>query len=323
MDVLLALAADLQERGGEIFEHSRVREVHSGSESTVVTEHGHVRAEHVVLATGMPILDRAAYFARLEPLRSYSLAFTVPGTVPHGMYLSADSTVRSLRTAPTAAGTQLLVGGNGHVVGRHGSTQSLVDDLIEWTQRYFPGAEPTHAWSAQDYQPIDGLPYVGPLTPGNENISVATGYDKWGMTNAVAAGLLLSRRILGDASTPWAGALQSWRRHEITGLPTVAMLNAQVAWNLARGWIAPLLQHGDHPALAEGAGRVERHLPRPVGRCTVDGVTHQVSAVCPHLGGIVRWNDAERSWDCPLHGSRFAADGTVLEGPATLGLSQP
>jgi len=323
MDVLLILAADLQEHGGVIFEHTRVLQVHSGAEPTVLTEHGDVQAGHVVLATGMPILDRAGYFARLQPLRSYSVAFTVPGSVPTGMYLSADATVRSLRTAPTDAGTQLLVGGNGHVVGRHGSTQALVEDLTRWTQRHFPGAEPTHAWSAQDYRSLDGLPYVGPLTAGNEQILIATGYDKWGMTNAVAAGLMLSRRVLGAADTPWAKALQSWRLQELTGLPTAAMLNTKVAWNLAHGWIAPLLQHAERPTPTDGVGYVERHLPRPVGRCTVDGVTHTVSAVCPHLGGIVRWNDAERSWDCPLHGSRFTADGTVLEGPTTQGLSAP
>ncbi len=321
LDVLLALATDLQEHGGVIFEDTRVRTVrnHADALSTVVTEHGDVLAEHVVLATGIPVLDRAGYFARLEPLRSYALAFTVPGPVPTGMYLSADATTRSLRTVLTAAGTRLLVGGNGHTVGRHGSTRALVDDLRSWTERYFPGAELTHSWSAQDYEAIDGLPYVGPLTPGNDRIFIATGYGKWGMTNAVAAGLALARRILGDASTPWARALESWRIQEIAGLPTAAMLNAKVAWNLANGWIRPLLGGGQEEP-EEGEGRVERHLPQPIARCTVNGVTHAVSAVCPHLRGVVRWNDAELSWDCPLHGSRFSASGEVLEGPATRGL---
>lgn len=321
MDVLLALAADLVERGGVIFERTRVQQVHSDAGMTVVTEHGAVRAGHVVLATGTPVLDRAGYFARLEPLRSYCLAFTVPGAVPTGMCLSADAVTRSLRTARTDRGEQLLVGGNGHVVGRGGSTRALVEDLRRWTEDHFPGAELTHSWSAQDYRSIDGLPYVGPLTPRNEQVLIATGYDKWGMTNAVAAGLALVRRVLGEANTPWAAALQSWRVRELSGLPTFATLNAKVAWNLGQGWVAPWVQRGQPPVPAEGEGWVESHLPQPVATCTVDGVTHRVSAVCPHLMGVVRWNDAERSWDCPLHGSRFDADGAVLEGPATHGLS--
>ncbi|WP_127782084.1 FAD-dependent oxidoreductase [Rhodococcus sp. X156] len=326
MDVLLALAAELRELGADIFENTRVTEVHPSEETTVVTEHGDVRADRVVLATGMPILDRAGYFARLEPLRSYCLAFTVPGPIPTGMYLSADATTRSLRTAPTFRGRRtrtprLIVGGNGHVVGRVTSEQAMVDDLRSWTEEHFPGARLTHWWSAQDYESIDGLPYVGPLTPGDERVLIATGFDKWGMTNAVAAALSLSKRVLGEQSTPWARVLDSWRLHELVGFPKGASLNAKVGWNLAEGWIKPLLSPGSVEQPAEGHGEVRRNLPAPVAVCTVDGTTHTVSAMCPHLGGIVSWNDAERSWDCPLHGSRFAADGTVLEGPSTSGLT--
>lgn len=319
LGVLAALARDLLARGGLIAEHSRVREIHPGAVSRVVTDRGTVSADRVVLATGTPIMDRGGFFARLEPLRSYASAFRVPGAVPAGMYLSADQPSRSIRSVPTADGDLLLTGGNGHVVGRHTPTSELVADLTGWTEQHWPGAVRTHVWSAQDYRSAHELPYAGPLTPGNDRVFVATGYDKWGMTNAVAAALALSSQLLGG-HTEWATVLQTWTTQEATGALSAAKLNTQVAVKLTSGWVRPLLSPADRLDPAEGSGRVERHGVAPVAVCTVDGRTVRRSAVCTHLHGIVSWNDAERSWDCPLHGSRFAADGAVLEGPATADL---
>lgn len=322
MDVLGALVADAVTHGAVLFEHTRVSTVRSGRpDHVVVTDRGDVSAGHVVLATGTPILDRGGYFARLEPQRSYAAVFTVPGAVPTGMYLSADSPSRSVRTVPSAQGELLLIGGNGHVVGRHSSPASLVDDLTTWTEQSFPGAERTHWWSAQDYESLDGLPYVGPLLPGQDRVLIATGYAKWGMTNAVAAALALSSDIL-EGNMPWAHAIRSWRAHEVGGLPRGAKLNGTVGVRMAEGWLKAALHSEQAEAPTEGQGRVERHGAEPVAVCTVDGATHELSAICPHLKGVVTWNDAELSWDCPLHGSRFTADGDVIEGPSTSGLSR-
>jgi len=316
MDVLTALAQDVLSRGGTIVEGSRVRQIHPGKVSTVVTDTGTVRADRIVLATGIPIMDRGGFFARLEPLRSYVATFRPAGSIPEGMYLSADSPSRSVRSVPTTDGELLMTGGNGHVVGRQSPTSELVRDLQAWTGKHWPGAELTHSWSAQDYHSMHELPYAGPLTPGHDRILVATGYDKWGMTNAVAAALSLTGQLLGG-HIEWASALQSWTTKELTGALPAAKLNAEVAGHLAAGWLKPLLSKPDRLDPAEGSGRVERGGVTPVAVCTVDGRTQRRSAVCTHLHGLVSWNDAERSWDCPLHGSRFAADGSVLEGPAT------
>ncbi|MEE6273960.1 FAD-dependent oxidoreductase [Georgenia sp. MJ206] len=319
MDVLVQLARDVIEHGGEIYGGSRVVDVASGKPCTVHTEDGTVRADRVVLATGIPVLDRGGFFAGLEPQRSYALAFAVPGTVPTGMYLSADSPTRSLRTAPGADGELLLVGGSGHTVGRAESPRGHVEELMAWTTEHFPGAELTHSWSAQDYRPVDDLPVVGPLTATNDRILVATGYDKWGMTSAVAMSLALSAQLLGG-SIPWAHSLRSWRSGALRGAASAVRLNAEVAARLATDWAKPRPHSRPGVRPPEGEGRVELDGVRPVATSTVDGTTRRHSAVCPHLGGILSWNDAERSWDCPLHGSRFAADGSVLEGPALCGL---
>ncbi|WP_067660901.1 FAD-dependent oxidoreductase [Nocardia harenae] len=320
MELLAALALDVEAAGAPIFENTRVRGVHRAQgEVTVDTEHGPVSAETVVLATGIPILDRGGFFARLGAQRSYLAAFAVAGPITRDMFLSAGQPTRSLRYTPSARGDLLLVGGNGHPVGRTGSEQAAVDDLVDWTRRWYPGAVPLHTWSAQDYLPIGELPYAGPLLPGEHRILTGTGYAKWGLTNGVAAALALAGRISGG--TPeWAAALDSWRRDEVRALPAAAKANAEVGAHLTTGWLRTLRGGPEEPP-AEGEGRVQRSGVRPAAVCTTGGATHRVSAVCPHLYGIVRWNDAEKSWDCPLHGSRFAADGTLIEGPATSDLT--
>lgn len=290
MPFLDALITELIERGGRLVTGRRVHAAapddgrvrlqvrrHDGSEETA-------DADQCVLATGIPILDRGGYFARLEPSRSYCVSFSLPTAPPRPMMLSADSPTRSLRYAKVDGSEQLIVGGASHVVGRNDSTRSSYAELVGWTTRHFPGAQVTHRWSAQDYIPVDGLPYVGPLLPGSDRLFVATGFAKWGMTNGVAAALLLSKRILGGQLGEWAPAFDSWSPHELSGLPTALKLNLEVGWHMAGGWAA-----------------------KPCSK----------APVCTHLGGVLAWNDAEQSWDCPLHGSRFAADGRVLEGPAT------
>ncbi|SUD49085.1 Gamma-glutamylputrescine oxidoreductase [Nocardia otitidiscaviarum] len=198
MDAIAALARDLAARGVPVFEHTRVRGLRrEGDRQTLDTEHGDLSAHTVVLATGTPILDRGGFFARLEPQRSYAAAFTVPGDFPTGMYISADAPVRTLRPIPTDRGDLLLVGGTGHGVGRTERARAHADDVVRWTQRHFPGAEPVFRWSAQDYHPIAELPYVGPLLPWNDRVLVATGFAKWGLTNGVAAARALVGRLTG------------------------------------------------------------------------------------------------------------------------------
>ncbi|UOQ59423.1 FAD-dependent oxidoreductase [Leucobacter rhizosphaerae] len=318
MDVLRTLADDVRRHGGTIVERTRVTGVRSGSPATVETSGGELFASIVVLATGTPILDRGLAFAKLRPLRSYAQAFRVPAEsqpIPRGMYLSIDEPSRSLRTAPLADGEALVVGGNGHPVGRERDTAAKVADLEAWTQRHFPGAVRTHAWSAQDYEPIHRVPYVGWLPRSGRTVAYATGYNKWGMTNAVAAALSLAAEVL-EGQMPWAETLRD-RATTVRDLASGAALSAEVGGELAQGWVSAELHPLPEDPPAEGEGVVgNRHLT-PAAVSTVDGRVCTVSATCPHLGGIVTWNSAERSWDCPLHGSRFDAAGRLLEGPAT------
>ena len=327
MDLLDSLVVELLEHGGRLVERARVRSVSTrGGDGVRVRVNDEsqqdvdVHAQQLVLATGIPILDRGGYFARLKPARSYCMAYKVPGNITRPMMISADSPTRSVRYAPVQDGELLIVGGAGHTVGREKSPSKALEELSSWTRKHYPGAVQTHFWSAQDYTPIDELPYVGPILPNVESIFVASGFNKWGMTNGPAAALALSSRILGGRMD-WARAFASWSRHELAGLSTALQANLEVGFNLGKGWITPATRWNNRSPQGDEGGVVSGPPWHLEARSRVDGVEHTVSPVCPHLGGIVNWNDADKAWECPLHGSRFAPDGTVLEGPATTDLT--
>jgi glycine/D-amino acid oxidase-like deaminating enzyme/nitrite reductase/ring-hydroxylating ferredoxin subunit len=318
MDVLEALASDFRAHGGVLLEGVRARNVGRGMRLTVIAGAGVVRADHVVLATGVPILDRGLYFAKLKATQSYAAALRVPSStsVPAGMYLSAESPGRSLRSYPTDARELLLVGGNGHQVGREPSPRRRLEELLDWARHHFPGSEATHTWSGEDYQAANLMPFFGKLPRGGGRIFFATGYNKWGMSNGIAASLAISAEILGG-QLHWADTIHR-RATSPAGAAAAITLNADVAKTLAESYAKVALAKPDGRTVpAEGNGTVVRQARKPVAVSTVDGVTCRLSAVCTHLGGLLSWNDAEKSWDCPLHGSRFSPAGQVLQGPAT------
>lgn len=323
MPLLDKLIEELGRRGGKLVEEARVRSVaqrRGRVRLSVDTRAGEVDVDagQCVLATGIPILDRGGFFARLKPSRSYAFAFQVPGQITRPMFLSAGSPTRSVRYAPVGGGERLVVAGAGHTVGRK-SPHAELDELTSWAQQHFPGATVTQRWSAQDYTPVDQLPYVGPILPNSENIFLASGFNKWGLTGGVAAALILSSRILGGRMD-WARAFAAWSPHELSGLTTALQANLAVGFHLTKGWLAPVVRSPGH--VSDGDGVVSGPPWHLQATSTVGDVHQQVSPVCPHLGGIVNWNDVDKSWDCPLHGSRFAPDGTLLEGPATRGLTR-
>lgn len=312
MTVLAALAAELREHGGRIIEGARVVGASYGRKPHVKLRGGlTVEGSEIILATGTPILDRGLYFAKLEPHRSYALALEHPDP-PAAMYLSAGSPTTSVRDAVRPDGSRLLLtGGFGHTVGRAASEAKHVAGLREWTARYFPDARETHAWGAQDYTSHDGIPYIGKLPRGAGSIYVLTGYDKWGMSNAVAASLDVAAQILGG-HIPWARTLG----HRVTRPKAAARLvgiNVGVGIAAVDAIAGALVRSKSTVPATREADVAEGEIVPPVDaseRC-------ELLPVCTHLGGRLRWNDAEQSWDCPLHGSRFDPTGEVIEGPAT------
>jgi Rieske Fe-S protein len=172
----------------------------------------------------------------------------------------------------------------------------------------------THGWSTQDYLSVDKVPFVGRLTRRSRHVWVATGFGKWGMTNGTVAATILTDLVLGREN-PWLELFDAKRLAPRAAARKFVSENANVARHFVGDRLRP--PGGSLEALAPGEGTVVRRGARLVAVSRGDdGDLHAVSAVCTHLGCIVAWNPAERSWDCPCHGSRFTASGAVIQGPA-------
>ena len=317
MHLLARLAAEVRERGGRIIEGCRATDIDAGLDSVRVdTARGSVHAERCVIATGTPILDRGLFFARLAPSRTFVSAYALAeGDPPGGMYLSIDDPGFSIRSAWDVNGEPLLmVAGGAHTTGRGGNTASLLAELDTWTHQQFGRADRRYWWAAQDYADVTHLPYAGPVATTHETVLTATGYNKWGLTNGVAAALALTAQLL-DGQLHWADTL---REHHLSlaDATSALSLGTSVGREFVEGWGRVALSGSAEGSLAEGEGRLIRTGTRATAVSRVDGETCALSAVCTHMGGIVAWNAAERTWDCPLHGSRFTARGEVIEGPA-------
>ncbi|MCP2323213.1 glycine/D-amino acid oxidase-like deaminating enzyme/nitrite reductase/ring-hydroxylating ferredoxin subunit [Hamadaea flava] len=315
---LLRLAADLVAHGGMIFERTRVVGLAEDRDCRVTTETGHtVTARDVVVATHYPVFDRGQLMTRLVPHRELVVAGTIADSDdPAGMFITREDDTRSVRTAPFGDGRRLvIVTGEKFALGSSGVTERLWR-LVGWTRRMFDVEEITYHWAAQDNVSTDGLPFVGPLRLGAEHTWVAGGFGGWGMSNGVMASRLLTALITGAAPPPWAGLYTPKRLNLLAEAPSFVKNTAFVAKEFVAGRLRS--SHVDKPAdVAPGQGAVLRVHGQ---RCAVyrddDGAMHAVSATCTHLGCTVGFNDVERTWDCPCHGSRFDVDGAVLHGPA-------
>lgn len=314
-----ALATELLRLGGRLHTRVRVRRVRAASPVAIETGLGEMTAGRVVIATATPFLDRGLYFAKTRALRSALIAFDPAARPPDGLSLGVDGGHRSIAATTGAIDGPggmpfLLVGGAGHRVGSGGEA-ARIDELHDWATRWFPGARAVERWSAQDYESHDAVPFVGRMPRGRGRVWFATGYAKWGLANAAAAAMRISEEIRGDVQRPWIRVIGS-RLTVPADLGRGIAENAGVAGKAVSGWARAETTLLPVDAPPEGQGRVGRHRGLPAGVSTVDGETVRVRAVCPHLGGVLAWNDAECSWDCPLHGSRFTASGRRIEGPA-------
>jgi glycine/D-amino acid oxidase-like deaminating enzyme/nitrite reductase/ring-hydroxylating ferredoxin subunit len=296
---------------GAVYERSRVVAVDEGAPCRVRTDEGEVRAEHVVVAAHAPFLDRGLYFARLLPSRSYCIAARLAsGAPPSGMGISAGSPTRSVRSY----GELLLVGGEAHATGAAEATPQRYRRLETFARSHWDVGDVSYRWSAQDPAHYDRLPVIGPYRLGSARLWVAAGFMKWGMATASFAAGLLTDSITGR-DNPWAAAFTP-SRVSARSLTDVARLAATFGTRLVRDRLQPASTPGES-AIPRGEARVVRDGQ---GRTGVyrddDGRLHAVCLRCTHMGCVVQFNSAERSWDCPCHGSRFDVDGAVLEGPA-------
>jgi glycine/D-amino acid oxidase-like deaminating enzyme/nitrite reductase/ring-hydroxylating ferredoxin subunit len=310
---LLALAERLPGEGSHVFAHTAATGLEQGDPCTVTTEHARVRARDVVIATQMPVFDRGLFFAKAHPYNSYAIAGEVDQSVmPQGMYISTGGSTRSIRTIPDHDKRLLLVGGNGHHVGAKESAALKYEELEKYGHRWWGVSAYPHRWSTHDYVSVDRVPFIGRFTHLSDNVYVATGFGKWGLAAGASAARIISNGILGH-DDPWKDFFDA-KRVNIHQVKESVTENVKVGAHFLLDRV-PTLR--DLSEVAPGAGAVVSSGLSKVAVYRDDsGRLRGVSAVCTHLGCIVRWNDGDRTWDCPCHGSRYDQDGHVLNGPA-------
>ncbi|MEU8227368.1 FAD-dependent oxidoreductase [Kribbella sp. NPDC048915] len=284
------LAAAFTAAGGLIFEHSRVTDVGSkGDRVEARTSSGRtVVADHAVVATLLPIGLIGGYFARTRPNQSHGIAVELPVEAPTAMTISADSPSRSTRPWPGGGPNGLIVVGSGHETGAEEDTDASYRSLVDWVgELWHTKVEPQYRWSAEDFSTPDQLPYVG-KAPGSP-VLIATGMQKWGLSNGTVAAGILRDTVLGRDNR-WSGTFDAGRIGDARAVAKLVQDNLKVGKEFAVGHVRRL---------------------------------HTKAPVCTHLGCPLRWNEGDGTWDCNCHGSRFAADGAVLDGPATKPLALP
>lgn len=322
---LAKLVSEIERLGGKIYENTRAQKILSKDDPVIQTENmSHLSCDKVVVATHYPFNDAdGLYFSRLSVNRSYVIAARISGLIPNGMFISVDAPSRSLRYATGIDGEKLLlIGGDGHAAGKSKSpTMEHYENLAQFGDEHFGITEIPYRWSAQDMTTLDKVPYIGKITAGYDNIFVATGFHKWGMSNGAAAGILLADHILGKAN-PYAELFDPTRT-KLKAVDALSFIkdNSSVAKELVKGKLQSSSKTVEELANGEG-GLVKVGGKKAGGYRDEYGQLHLVDTTCTHMGCETHWNDAERSWDCPCHGSRFSFSGEVLDGPAVKPLNK-
>jgi glycine/D-amino acid oxidase-like deaminating enzyme/nitrite reductase/ring-hydroxylating ferredoxin subunit len=313
---LLALVEKIPGNGSHVFEETRALDVEDGDPCRVKTNGGTLTAKSVVITTHFPFKDPNIYFAAMHPGRSLVLGCRLNTPVPEGTYIGTGEDMHSFRSNPAEDGGEIwMVGGEKFKTGQDGDIEERFKRLETYARARFDVRSIEYRWATQDNFTVDRVPYIGKLSAGSQNLYVATGFCGWGMTNSHVAAMLVTDMIRGREN-PWAEVFDPSRFKPVTSAKDFISENLNVAKEFMADRIeAPELD--DLGKLPAGRGEVVEWKGEKVAIYKDDhGLVYSCSAKCTHMGCIVHWNNAEKSWDCPCHGSRFNFDGRVIQGPA-------
>lgn len=295
---LCAVARELEGENGYIFENTRALGIESGSPVVVKTDKGTIRADNVIQATHYPIIDSPGNLSKkLSQSMSYVLGVRTEEPFPDGMFINAEKPGRSLRSQPVEGGELVLVVGDGHPTGDGRPTSEHYKHLEDWARSIYNVRSIDYRWSTEDVMPQDKVPLIGRLSPENEHIYIATGFRKWGMTTGTAAAMILTDVILGRDS-PWSDVYDPSRSK-----PDLLSVQEETS----------KLEPGQGAIIEKGKEKYAAYRD-PLG------VLYTLNPSCRHMGCQVSWNEAEETWDCPCHGSRYNARGEVILSPSVYGL---
>jgi len=306
-----------------VYTHTHAAKIEGGKSARIETREGQtVTAGAVVVATHSPVNDLLAIHTKQAAYRTFVIGASVPaGSISKGLYWDTAEPFHYVRVSRSSspANDVLIVGGEDHKTGQADDAEARYVRLEQWARARFPMImDIKFRWSGQVMVSIDGLAYIGPNPMDESNVYVATGDSGNGMTHGTIAGILLTDLIQGEKNA-WS-TLYDPSRKTLSALRTFTKENLNVAAQYA-DWATPGDVEKDALIPPRSGAVVRRGFKKIAIYCDDAGLLHERSAVCPHLGGIVAWNDSEKTWDCPCHGSRFDKLGNVLNGPAISNLS--
>lgn len=318
---LAGVAQAIERGGGRIYTGTHARKIHGGANATVETTGGTVSARDIVVATNTPVNDLVVVHTKQAPYMTYVIGARLPrGSVPPVLLWDTGDPYHYIRTQPgiDAEHDLLIVGGEDHKSGQADDIEERQPRLEAWTRERFPMVKDVaYRWAGQVMEPVDGLAFIGHNPLDADNVYAVTGDSGNGMTHGTIAGILLTDLILGRAN-PWKTLYDPGRitlRASGEYVKEAANMAAQYADWVTGGDVDAVEQIDKDSGAVVRRGALKVAVYRDA-----TGALHERSAVCPHLGCIVQWNPAEKTWDCPCHGSRFDRFGDVINGPANVGL---
>lgn len=310
---MVALGEVISDHGIDIFESTRIEEIEEGEVYVLRSGDRKVHAKKVVVATNFPIYDKGLFFLRMHQMRSYAIAAQLHAPLPKGMYLGVDGDGLTFRPYTLGEKQWLICGGQDRVTGDMRESEDPFAALEQTVKNHFSVKSFDYKWAAQDTMPIDKIPCIGKM-PMAENMYVATGFGEWGMTTSIVAAKIISDAIMGNANE-WQ---QLYSPARFKPQASFDGISSQVS-HVVKGFGSYLhkTEHFNQQNLSVGEGKIVDHNGEKIAvHKDEENAIHAVSAKCTHMGCMVHWNGAEKSWDCPCHGSRFGIDGEILNSPA-------
>lgn len=313
--------------GGRIYTETHATKIEGGDVARIETREGPVvTAGAVVVATNSPVNDLLAIHTKQVAYRTFVIGADVArGSIPKALYWDTEEPYHYVRlhspishASPQPENDVLMVGGEDHKTGQADDAESRYAGLEDWARSRFPIiGDVRFRWSGQVVEPVDGLAFIGHNPLDRANVYVATGFSGNGMTYGTIAGKLIADLILGRDHA--CEALYDPTRKTLRAIGTFARETLNMAAQYGAWATKGDVEEDVHVAVGTGAV-VRKGLHKLAIYCDEAHRKHTLSAVCPHLGGIVAWNHSEKTWDCPCHGSRFDKWGNVLNGPAITNL---
>jgi glycine/D-amino acid oxidase-like deaminating enzyme/nitrite reductase/ring-hydroxylating ferredoxin subunit len=320
---LAGVAKAILAAGGHIYRKSPAEEF--SDEPRSVKANGHtIACGEIVLATHTPLVGNTGMAAATLFQTKLSLYSTYvvggrakKGQVPDALFWDTAEPYHYLRIEPHGDFDFVIFGGEDHKTGQADDTNACYERLERTLVKTVPAIEPTHRWSGQVIETPDGLPYIGDTAPHQ---FAATGFSGNGLTFGTLSGMMAADRILGRGN-PWRELFDTGRTKIRGGVWNYVRENTDYPYYMVRDRFAGA-EARSLRAIKRGEGKIlERNGESVAASRNSDGSVTMVSAICTHLGCLVDWNEAERTWDCPCHGSRFKPDGAVIGGPAESPLS--